>query len=475
MHRPDRRNLSRVRKAGSAGRAGRRGGRAVALLMAWMLIAPLMPLPRVLPTPAVAVAAASFANGAFERLWRRTDGPVRSGATARSWVWGPEPRFAAEAEAYRDAPGGTRLVQYFDKSRMELTDPARDPADPYYVTNGLLATELVTGRLQLGDAAFESHLPSAIPVAGDADDTTGPTYATFGPLRASAATAPGSALTTTLARDGTTANGAPRLAGRATARTYVPETGHTVADVFWAFMTASGPVDGGGIEPLFRSPFYATGYPISEAYWAEVRVAGESRQVLVQVFERRVLTFTPGNPVGFGVEAGNVGLHYRLWRAGLSGGQGGQGGSGASTIAVPASVSPSPPPPASPAPPTPSAASPPPASTAEHATLAALIVEVTPGGVGGDAMDEHITIINGGDAPLSLTGWTLRDTRGHVYTFGSYTLPTDGTVTVRSTKGADTATDRYWNQATALLTNTEPETITLHDAANTLVDRYPYP
>jgi len=465
MHRPDRRNRSRIHRAGRAGRASR----AVALLAAWMLIAPLMP--RVLPAPAV--AAASFANEAFERVWRRTDGPVRSGATARSWVWGPEPRFAGETEAYRDAPGGTRLVQYFDKSRMELTDPRRDPADPYYVTNGLLATELVTGRLQLGDAAFEAHLPGAIPVAGDADDATGPTYATFGPLRAAAATAPGAALITTLARDGTTGD-APRLAGKATARTYAPETGHTVADVFWAFMTASGPVDG-GVEPLFRSPFYATGYPISEAYWADVRVAGESRQVLVQVFERRVLTFTPGNPVGFTVEAGNVGLHYRLWRAGLSGGAGGAGDAGASTIALPA---PAPAPPMSlmpPTPPAPSTASPPFTSTAEHATLAALIVEVTPGGVGGDATDEHITVINGGDAPLSLTGWTLRDTRGHVYIFGACTLPTDGSLTVRSVKGADTATDRYWNQATALLTNTEPETITLRDAANTLVDRYPYP
>jgi hypothetical protein len=36
--------------------------------------------------------------------------------------------------------------------------------------------------------------------------------------------------------------------------------------------------------------------------------------VLVQVFERRVLTFTPSNPVAFQVEMGNVGQHYREWR-----------------------------------------------------------------------------------------------------------------------------------------------------------------
>jgi hypothetical protein len=34
----------------------------------------------------------------------------------------------------------------------------------------------------------------------------------------------------------------------------------------------------------------------------------------VQVFERRVLTYTPSNPDGWKVEAGNVGLQYYQWR-----------------------------------------------------------------------------------------------------------------------------------------------------------------
>ena len=83
-------------------------------------------------------------------------------------------------------------------------------------------------------------------------------------------------------------------------------------------MTSSGIVDGGAVEPLFRSPFYATGFPITEAYWSTVRVGGQQRTVLIQIFERRALTFTPGNPAGFTVEAGNVGLQYRAWRAFLA-------------------------------------------------------------------------------------------------------------------------------------------------------------
>jgi hypothetical protein len=36
--------------------------------------------------------------------------------------------------------------------------------------------------------------------------------------------------------------------------------------------------------------------------------------VLIQAFERRVLTYTPDNPPGFTVEYGNIGRHYYTWR-----------------------------------------------------------------------------------------------------------------------------------------------------------------
>ena len=81
----------------------------------------------------------------------------------------------------------------------------------------------------------------------------------------------------------------------------MPETKRTDAAPFWAFMTSSGTVyeDSQYVEgQLFQNPFFATGLPISEAYWADVKVAGSQQQVLIQVFERRVLTYTPNNPVG---------------------------------------------------------------------------------------------------------------------------------------------------------------------------------
>jgi hypothetical protein len=58
------------------------------------------------------------------------------------------------------------------------------------------------------------------------------------------------------------------------------------------------------------------GYPISEPYWARAKVGGVEQDVLVQAFQRRVLTYTPSNPSGWQVEMGNVGRHYYQWRYG---------------------------------------------------------------------------------------------------------------------------------------------------------------
>jgi hypothetical protein len=76
-------------------------------------------------------------------------------------------------------------------------------------------------------------------------------------------------------------------------------------------------VDGELVEEvLFLNPYYGTGLPVTEAYWARIDVGGVEHLVLIQAFERRVLTYTPDNPAGWRVEAGNVGLHYYSWRYG---------------------------------------------------------------------------------------------------------------------------------------------------------------
>jgi hypothetical protein len=98
---------------------------------------------------------------------------------------------------------------------------------------------------------------------------------------------------------------------------YEAITQHNIPDVFWRFLIANGPVveNGTVVNRQINDPyFYATGLPISDAYWSSVVINGQPRTVLVQAYERRVLTYVPDNPEGFKVEMGNVGLHYYDWR-----------------------------------------------------------------------------------------------------------------------------------------------------------------
>lgn len=241
----------------------------------------------------VLIAAADApANEHFQRTWARTDQQVRDGDVARTWIWGPEAFTGALQEPYSDSPGGQRTVQYFDKARMEINHPDGDPSSPFYVTNGLLVVELMTGQLQTGDDDFETHDPAAVNVAGDADDPNGPTYADLASLRAAPPVADGSAIIQRIDGDGVVTIDESLTSQNVTAayRLTVPGIDHQVASPFWAFLNSSGPVivDGQAVtERLFDPWFYATGYPVTEAYWADVKVGGTLRLVLLQCFERR--------------------------------------------------------------------------------------------------------------------------------------------------------------------------------------------
>lgn len=252
-------------------------------------------------------------------------------------MWGPEPFTAVGPEKYVDAPGGTvpgetlgnatyaagdRPVQYFDKARMEITAPNGDTSSPWYVTNGLLVVELITGRMQIGDTSFENRESAVVNVAGDSDDPTGPTYATFSNVLDAPALPVGTTITQRIDRAATVTSD-PSLAGYGVTAAFLDDvTQHAVASPFWEFMNSAGVIyeNGQYVDgPLFPNPFYATGRPITEAYWANVKVAGKYQDVLMQCFERRCLTYTPGNNPGWQVEAGNVGRHYFQWRHGQSG------------------------------------------------------------------------------------------------------------------------------------------------------------
>ncbi len=271
-------------------------------------------------------AQPDFLDPAFQPVWGRTDSPVEQGAATRTFIWGPALFIAPDGpklphtEPYRDLEGGLRTVQYFEKARMELTTPQKGR-----VTAGLLVREMVSGQIQLGDTQVEPYVPAGVPVAGDPMNNPSPTYGTLAKV---ASLTPG--VNAAPDRTGTPVNGAINTAGvvspvsgitdPTTYGYYVPETKHNIAAPFWAFLTQQGPVLGPDgkttMAKLFDPPFFAVGLPITEPYWTKAIVGGKSRDVLMQAFERRVLTYTPTNPDGFKVEMGNVGAAYARWRYG---------------------------------------------------------------------------------------------------------------------------------------------------------------
>jgi polysaccharide biosynthesis protein PslG len=262
-----------------------------------------------------------YASPNFRAVWERTDRPIAEGRLPqpRTWLWGPQPNTAAHREPYGDSPGGSRLVQYFDKSRMEINNPANNQ-----VTNGLLVVEMITGRLQIGDNAFSDRAPAEQAVAGDPIEANpnGPTYASFRNVAypVNAAKAPnrmGQTVTAVLGRDGSVRDDAGLARYNAVIGSYDTNLGHNVPRVFTDFFAQRGLVyEGGYRQGQVIDANFAVGLPVSEPFWARVRVGGVEKDVLMQAFERRVLTWTPDNPDGFKVEMGNVGQHYLRWRYG---------------------------------------------------------------------------------------------------------------------------------------------------------------
>jgi hypothetical protein len=278
----------------------------------------LILIPALSFTVAKPAAAADFADPAFNQVWARTDQPVSNGTVKRSFFWGPTPGESL-MEPYKQGAGGMRRVQYFDKSRMEINNPNGDPTNLFYVTNGLLTVELITGKMQVGDNEYEDRAPADIPLASDNDDPNAPTYATFSKLLGKADNKVGSALYSSIDKSGnvTTPPGITPTRQEIVAY-YEPQTGHNVPQVFWDFLNQSGPVyqNGQVVTGRLSEPwFYATGLPISEPYWAKVKIAGnEGVDVYIQAYQRRVLTYVPSLPTGFQVQMGNIGAHYYDWR-----------------------------------------------------------------------------------------------------------------------------------------------------------------
>src|SRR5439155_485362 len=144
-------------------------------------------------------------------------------------------------------------------------------SNPFYVTNGLLTVELISGRMQTGDDTFEDRKPANVNVAGDFDDPNAPTYASFVGKANAGGDHPdpsklGQKVTATLARDGTVGNDPSKASITNTQVVYFDDvTKHNIPKAMWDFLNLQGDVKKDGkvakealSTPGFNAQLYYT-------------------------------------------------------------------------------------------------------------------------------------------------------------------------------------------------------------------------
>jgi hypothetical protein len=170
-------------------------------------------------------------------------------------------------------PAGGHPAQYFEKGRLE--DHRLQIADPaWQLMYGRLTAELMTAAPKLPVNATN------LTYAGLAERAD-PRY------RLPATGKPG----VQPAEEGMFVPVDPQLASA---------PGYIVPGYFWEYLTRTDLFPGGWLHDI--------GLPLTPAFAAlTVKQAGE-REIMMQAFERAVLTFDPANPPEWQVERGNLGL-----------------------------------------------------------------------------------------------------------------------------------------------------------------------
>lgn len=259
-------------------------------------------------------AATRYADPAFEAQWNKGQIFVGAHAVLIGNRYGPlSTAREGQQERYKDAPGGQRLVQYFDKGRLELGPNGA-------VTTGLLTVEMKSGQMQVGDNAFEVRPPARVNLAGD-PGSSGPTYADLA-LMPEVRPYTGNGTAYPYLWDGkqlvllhdqkefpfpifTSSGNYSRLIDSPGGRYH-----QWVPDRFALFLGILAPFNGTANRDITT----ITGYPISPFFFAQTTIGGKQTWVLIQAFERYVLTFNPNNDDDSQVEFGNIGQHYYRWR-----------------------------------------------------------------------------------------------------------------------------------------------------------------
>lgn len=90
--------------------------------------------------------------------------------------------------------------------------------------------------------------------------------------------------------------------------------------------------------------------------------------------------------------------------------------------------------------------------------------------------NEYVVVTNTTSSKVSLTGWTLRDASGHLFTFEGKSLAPGATVAVHTGKGTNGkphAADMYWGK-TSYIWNNAGDTASLRTSSGTTIDACKY-
>ena len=86
---------------------------------------------------------------------------------------------------------------------------------------------------------------------------------------------------------------------------------------------------------------------------------------------------------------------------------------------------------------------------------------------------EYIVLKNYTASTRSITGWTVKDSYGWTYKFGTTSIPAGKTIVLRTGKGTNTSTTRYW-QRTNYVWNNDKDTGYLRNGSGTLMHSCAY-
>ncbi len=176
---------------------------------------------------------------------------------------------------------GTKRVQYFEKGELEdLRSTTNDPV--WQFSYGLMGEEIVRAGADLPVGGEVSTITYAKLKDAAADNKRLPLPAGFKSGVAKN-------------KDGTVfIPFSPDLS---------PAPGHNVAAIFWIVLSSDSRSPGGWLHDV--------GLPLTEPVWATVdKGAEKGRKVLIQAFQRAILTYDAQNAPGWQVERTNLGVDY---------------------------------------------------------------------------------------------------------------------------------------------------------------------